>query len=80
MLRDVARLEAENARAEILRYTRTPTQPLSYATGKQAILDLREEVRLRLGPAFDLKRFHDQLLSYGSIPVAFIRERMLASL
>lgn len=76
MLHDVARLEAPSAGAEALRYTRTPTQPMSYAVGKQAILDLRDEVRRRLGPAFDLGAFHDGLLSFGSIPVALIRGRM----
>jgi len=78
MLAEIARLEAPNARAEVLRYTRTPTQPMSYAVGKQAILDLREDIRRRRGAGFDLKLFHDGLLSHGSIPVAYIRERMLA--
>jgi len=76
MLHDVARLESPSARAEVLRYTRTPTQPMSYAVGKQAIMDLREELRARLGAAFDLRIFHDELLSFGSIPIAQIRERM----
>jgi uncharacterized protein (DUF885 family) len=78
MLTEIARLEAPNARAEVLRYTRSPTQPMSYAVGKEAILELREEIRRRRGDAFDLKHFHDDFLSYGSIPVSFIRERMLA--
>ena len=76
MLHDIARLESPSARAEVLRYTRTPTQPMSYAVGKQAILDLREQMRTRLGTAFDLRVFHDELLSFGSIPIARIRERM----
>ena len=75
---EIARLEAPNARAEVLRYTRSPTQPMSYAVGKEAILDLRETFRKRRGSAFNLKRFHDEFLSYGSIPVSFIGERMLA--
>jgi len=76
MLHDIARLESPSARAEVLRYTRTPTQPMSYAVGKQAILDLREQMRTRLGTKFDLRAFHDELLSFGSIPIARIRERM----
>jgi len=76
MLHDIARLESPSARAEVLRYTRTPTQPMSYAVGKQAILDLREQMRTRLGAKFDLRAFHDELLSFGSIPIARIRERM----
>lgn len=77
MLHDVARLETPGARAEVLRYTRTPTQPMSYAVGKQAILDLREDARRRLGAAFDLGAFHDDFLSFGSIPIALIRGQML---
>ena len=77
MLRDVARLEASSAAAEVLRYTRTPTQPMSYAVGKQAILNLREDLRSRLGPVFDIGAFHDRFLSFGSIPVRLIREQMM---
>ena len=79
VLAEVARLELPNARAEVLRYTRMPTQPMSYAVGRQAIFDLRETIKRRRGAAFDLKRFHDELLSYGSIPIALIRNRMLAA-
>src|SRR5262249_10209986 len=66
LLTQTVRLEPPNARVEVLRYTRMPTQPMSYAVGRQAILDLRATMRQRLGAGFDLKRFHDELLSYGS--------------
>jgi len=52
---------------------------MSYAVGRQAILDLRETIRRSRSDAFDLKRFHDELLSHGSIPIALIRDRMLAA-
>jgi uncharacterized protein (DUF885 family) len=38
---------------------------------------LRDEVEAREGVAFDLKQFHDRLLSEGSIPVSLIREKLL---
>jgi uncharacterized protein (DUF885 family) len=78
MLVDIARLERANAEAEVRRYTMSPTQPMSYLIGKREILGLREEVRNSEGNRFDLKRFHDRLLSYGSIPVALIREDILS--
>jgi len=78
MLHDVARLEVTTAHGEVLRYTRTPTQPMSYAAGKQEILRLREDYRRLRGAAFRLREFHDRLLSFGSIPIALIRERLLA--
>ncbi len=78
MLVNVAKLERVNAIAEVKRYTQTPTQPMSYAIGKQEILNLKGEYKKLKGKEFDLKKFHDQLLSYGSIPVKLVREKMLA--
>ena len=72
MLVGVARLERPNAIGEVRRYTQSPTQPMSYLTGKQQILELREGERRRLGSRFDLRAFHDRLLSYGSVPVSLI--------
>ncbi|UCB51811.1 MAG: DUF885 domain-containing protein [Candidatus Zixiibacteriota bacterium] len=79
MLVGVAKLERTNAIAEVKRYTYTPTQPMTYAVGKIEILKLKEDFRKLKGRAFDLKRFHDQLLSYGTVPVQMVRERMLGS-
>ncbi|MDH4222809.1 MAG: DUF885 domain-containing protein, partial [candidate division Zixibacteria bacterium] len=78
MLVNVANLERLNAIAEVKRYTLTPTQPMSYAIGKLEILKLREEYKKLKGKEFDLKKFHNQLLSYGSIPIKLIREKMLS--
>ncbi len=72
-------LDADTAyiKSEVLRYTMTPGQPMSYLMGKRQIMELRDEMKAREGDAFDLKRFHDRLLSEGSIPVSLIREKML---
>lgn len=72
MLVGVAHLERPNAIGEARRYTQSPTQPMSYLTGKHQIMQLREREKARLGPKFDLRAFHDRLLSYGSVPVALI--------
>jgi uncharacterized protein (DUF885 family) len=72
MLVGVAHLERPNAIGEARRYTQSPTQPMSYLTGKQQIMELRERERTRLGDAFGLRAFHDKLLSFGTIPVALI--------
>ncbi len=69
--------EESNARAEVLRYTYTPTYQLSYLLGKVLLLQLRADEAARLGPAFSLKRFHDTLLRNGSLPISFHR-RLLA--
>jgi uncharacterized protein (DUF885 family) len=78
MLVDVAKLEHVNAVGEVRRYTMSPTQPMSYLVGKQQILDLREREMKRLGSSFDLRSFHDRLLSQGSLPVAAIEQSLAA--
>ena len=71
------RFERPNALAEVRRYTRSPTYPLSYLLGKALILGLREGERRARGPAFSLRDFHDTLLGNGSLPISFHR-RLLA--
>jgi len=72
MLVNEAHLERPNAVGEVRRYTQSPTQPMSYLVGKHQIMQLREREKSRLNHAFDLRSFHDRLLSYGTIPVALI--------
>jgi uncharacterized protein (DUF885 family) len=71
------RFEEPNARAEVRRYTYTPTYQLSYLLGKVLLLQLRADQQRRLGPAFELRAFHDTLLRNGSLPISFHR-RLLA--
>ncbi len=65
--------ETSNARAEVLRYTYTPTYQLSYLLGKVLLLQLRADEQARLGDRFSLKTFHDTLLRNGSLPISFHR-------
>lgn len=73
MLLEHVPLERAQAEAEIRRYCATPTYQLSYAVGRKEILQLREDYRAREGAAFSLKRFHDEFLTYGGLPVSLIR-------
>jgi uncharacterized protein (DUF885 family) len=77
LLVDTAKLERVNAEAEVRRYTQSPTQPMSYIIGKIEILRLRDDYRKQQGAAYNLKEFHDHLLSYGSIPIGLVRSLML---
>ncbi len=65
-----------NARQQAVRGTFDPGY-FAYTLGKLQILALRDEARVKLGTAFDLRRFHDALLSHGAPPVPLIRERVL---
>ena len=63
--------ERPAALAEVKRYTSTPTYQLSYLYGRHMIEALRDRVRSRMGPAFNLKFFHDTLIYGGTMPVSF---------
>lgn len=67
------------ATGEVLRYTQGPTYPSSYMLGREQILKLREDCQSLWGDGFTKKRFHDTLLSYGSLPVSLIRRLIFES-
>ena len=55
----------------------TSAQLPTYFVGVQEHFDTRKAVEEKLGDKFDLKAYHDQVLSYGAPPVRFVRELML---
>ncbi|UCG30400.1 MAG: DUF885 domain-containing protein [candidate division WOR-3 bacterium] len=71
-----AKLERVHAQKEVTRYTLTPTQPMSYLIGKKQILELKDDYQKKIGSRFNLREFHDKLLSFGSIPVCLIRKEL----
>jgi uncharacterized protein (DUF885 family) len=72
--------ERPAALAEVKRYTSTPTYQLSYLFGRHLIDRLRADVERRMGPAFNLRFFHDTLLYGGTMPVSFARRLFDAKL
>jgi hypothetical protein len=66
-------IERASAEAEVRRYCAWPTYQLCYAVGRRELLRLRDAYRERAGASFQPKRFHDELLAYGGIPVALAR-------
>jgi uncharacterized protein (DUF885 family) len=69
--------EAEN---KWRRVSVTQVQLCCYFTGYTEIYDFREELKKKMGDKFDLKAFHEKFLSYGSAPVKYIKELMLAEM
>ena len=69
----VAKLDAE---IETDRYIAMPGQALSYKIGQREIERWRRDATARDGTAFDLKAFHDHLLSLGSLPLPALRREM----
>lgn len=55
----------------------TSAQLPTYFVGAQEHFDLRKAMEAKLGGKFDLKSYHDQVLSYGAPPVRYVRELML---
>ena len=49
----------------------------TYFVGVQEHFDLRKAMEAKHGADFDLKAYHDKVLSYGAPPVRFVRELML---
>ena len=53
----------------IERYAVMPGQATAYLVGKLKLVELREQARVELGDKFDIRQFHDLVLSGGSLPL-----------
>ncbi|NVN43567.1 DUF885 domain-containing protein [Asaia siamensis] len=62
--------------AETDRYIAWPGQALGYMLGQQTILRLREKAKTELGSKFDIRKFHDVVLSGGALPLNLLADRV----
>jgi len=62
--------QESNVTTEIERYAVWPGQACSYMVGRQAINRMRDSARQTLGDRFDLRGFHDTILTNGSTPLS----------
>jgi hypothetical protein len=74
--RDDTGMSPDAARGEAVKNSMFPGAAMMYVVGQDAIRDLRREMATREGSDFNLRRFHDRFLSYGSIPVSLIAEQI----
>ena len=72
----LAYVKANGVSDEIDRYLAWPAQALSYKIGQLKILELRNRAKQQLGPRFDLKAFHDEILSGGNLPLDMLDARV----
>jgi uncharacterized protein (DUF885 family) len=61
--------------SETDRYIAWPGQALSYKLGQLKILELRERAQKELGPKFDIRMFHDEIVDGGELPLDLLDAR-----
>jgi uncharacterized protein (DUF885 family) len=61
--------------SETDRYIAWPAQACSYKLGQLKIIELRERAKKELGPRFDIRTFHDEILSGGALPLDMLDAR-----
>ena len=61
--------------SETDRYISWPAQALSYKLGQLKFRELRDRAQKELGPKFDLRKFHDEMLDGGTLPLDLLDAR-----
>ncbi len=61
--------------SETDRYIAWPAQALSYKLGQLKFRELRERAQKALGPKFDIRAFHDEMLNGGTLPLDLLESR-----
>jgi uncharacterized protein (DUF885 family) len=65
-----------DATAEVERYIAIPSQALAYKVGQLTIRRLRTKAEKQLGPRFDVRAFHAQVLMSGALPMAVLETKI----
>ena len=69
-----ARAACDSAERAIYRYSKWPTQAITYNLGKNAIVSLRDETKKLMGAGYSPRAFHERFMRMGTVPVAFFRD------
>ena len=73
--RESGAVDEPTIQAETDRYIAWPAQALSYKLGQLKFRELRERAQRELGPKFDIRTFHDEMLNGGVLPLDMLDAR-----
>jgi uncharacterized protein (DUF885 family) len=73
---DNSAMSKTDATAEVERYIAIPSQALAYKVGQLTIRRLRTKAETELGPKFDIRGFHAQVLMSGALPMAVLETKI----
>lgn len=69
-------LSTHEVNTEVDRYISWPGQALAYKLGEMTMRRVRAKAERELGEAFDIRKFHDVVLSLGSVPLPVLEDRI----
>src|SRR5437763_15364169 len=65
-----------DATAEVERYIAIPSQAVAYKVGSLTIQRLRKQAEQELGPKFDIREFHAEVLNSGALPLSILEAKI----